>query len=272
MPAQRAIERRRRISPTAEATIPLKDDGLYRGDGAFEVIRLYGGRPFALGDTSTGSSARRRRSELALTAPPWSARSRRCWPSTARTRRTSPDRHPRRPPDRARRAASRHADRRSRRGHVPAATVPERPEVALLRGQHAGHAVAKRGAPTRRCWSRPDGAVLEAPTSTHLLGLGRGRTLRTTELGGGILDSITRERRSWRCRSRRVRLRARRPARPPRGLSGLVAARGPAGVLARRAPYTAVPGPRTEEATPPSAGAERQLGTWTRPVLRRPRR
>jgi branched-chain amino acid aminotransferase len=39
-----------RISPTAEATVPLKDDGLYRGDGVFEVIRLYGGRPFALGD------------------------------------------------------------------------------------------------------------------------------------------------------------------------------------------------------------------------------
>jgi branched-chain amino acid aminotransferase len=39
-----------RISPTAEATVPLKDDGLYRGDGAFEVIRLYAGKPFALGD------------------------------------------------------------------------------------------------------------------------------------------------------------------------------------------------------------------------------
>ena len=30
--------------------IGLKDDGLYRGDGAFEVIRLYDGRPFALDD------------------------------------------------------------------------------------------------------------------------------------------------------------------------------------------------------------------------------
>jgi branched-chain amino acid aminotransferase len=39
-----------RIGPTAEATVPLRDDGLYRGDGAFEVIRLYEGRPFALGD------------------------------------------------------------------------------------------------------------------------------------------------------------------------------------------------------------------------------
>jgi len=38
------------IGPTAEATLPMKDDGLYRGDGAFEVIRLYDGRPFALAD------------------------------------------------------------------------------------------------------------------------------------------------------------------------------------------------------------------------------
>jgi branched-chain amino acid aminotransferase len=36
------------ISPTTEATIALPDDGLYRGDGVFEVIRLYSGRPFAL--------------------------------------------------------------------------------------------------------------------------------------------------------------------------------------------------------------------------------
>jgi branched-chain amino acid aminotransferase len=38
------------VTPTAAATIPLRDDGLYRGDGAFEVIRVYAGRPFALGD------------------------------------------------------------------------------------------------------------------------------------------------------------------------------------------------------------------------------
>jgi branched-chain amino acid aminotransferase len=38
------------IRPTAESSIPLPDDGLYRGDGAFEVIRLYRGRPFALGE------------------------------------------------------------------------------------------------------------------------------------------------------------------------------------------------------------------------------
>ncbi len=34
--------------PAAQATIPATDEGLLRGDGIFEVIRLYGGRPFAL--------------------------------------------------------------------------------------------------------------------------------------------------------------------------------------------------------------------------------
>jgi branched-chain amino acid aminotransferase len=38
------------VTPTGEAMVPMKDDGLYRGDGAFEVIRLYEGRPFALAD------------------------------------------------------------------------------------------------------------------------------------------------------------------------------------------------------------------------------
>jgi branched-chain amino acid aminotransferase len=36
------------IGPAEEARIPVTDEGLTRGDGAFEVMRLYGGRPFAL--------------------------------------------------------------------------------------------------------------------------------------------------------------------------------------------------------------------------------
>src|ERR671918_2850965 len=39
-----------RIAETPEARIQAADDGLLRGDGVFEVIRLYGGRPFALGE------------------------------------------------------------------------------------------------------------------------------------------------------------------------------------------------------------------------------
>jgi branched-chain amino acid aminotransferase len=39
-----------RVMPSAEATIPATDEGLLRGDGVFEVIRVYDGRPFALRD------------------------------------------------------------------------------------------------------------------------------------------------------------------------------------------------------------------------------
>jgi branched-chain amino acid aminotransferase len=38
------------VMPAHEATIPATDEGLLRGDGAFEVIRVYDGRPFAVPD------------------------------------------------------------------------------------------------------------------------------------------------------------------------------------------------------------------------------
>jgi branched-chain amino acid aminotransferase len=38
------------ITPVGEALIPVSDEGLLRGDGGFEVLRVYGGRPFALDD------------------------------------------------------------------------------------------------------------------------------------------------------------------------------------------------------------------------------
>jgi branched-chain amino acid aminotransferase len=38
------------IAPVEEAVVPVSDDGLLRGDGGFEVLRVYGGRPFALDD------------------------------------------------------------------------------------------------------------------------------------------------------------------------------------------------------------------------------
>jgi branched-chain amino acid aminotransferase len=37
-----------RVLPAAQATIPVTDEGLLRGDGVFEVIRLYRGVPYAL--------------------------------------------------------------------------------------------------------------------------------------------------------------------------------------------------------------------------------
>lgn len=41
------------IMLAAEATIPATDEGLLRGDGVFEVIRVYDGRPFAIEDHLT---------------------------------------------------------------------------------------------------------------------------------------------------------------------------------------------------------------------------
>jgi branched-chain amino acid aminotransferase len=38
------------IGPAAEARIPATDEGLTRGDGGFEVVRLYDGRPFAMAE------------------------------------------------------------------------------------------------------------------------------------------------------------------------------------------------------------------------------
>jgi branched-chain amino acid aminotransferase len=38
------------ISSVDEAVVPVADDGLLRGDGGFEVLRVYGGRPYAVDD------------------------------------------------------------------------------------------------------------------------------------------------------------------------------------------------------------------------------
>ena len=46
------------IMPLAEATISIADEGLIRGDGAFEVMRVYEGRPFECRSTWRGWIAR----------------------------------------------------------------------------------------------------------------------------------------------------------------------------------------------------------------------
>ena len=35
-------------APAVKTTIPVTDEGFLRGDGAFEVVRVYDGQPFAL--------------------------------------------------------------------------------------------------------------------------------------------------------------------------------------------------------------------------------
>jgi branched-chain amino acid aminotransferase len=49
-----------RVGDSADTLIPVTDEGLLRGDGVFEVVRLYGGTPFALDehlDRMAGSAA-----------------------------------------------------------------------------------------------------------------------------------------------------------------------------------------------------------------------
>jgi branched-chain amino acid aminotransferase len=62
-----------RITPTAEATIGLKDDGLYRGDGVFEVVRVYAGRPFAMPDHYERMARSAAAIELPFDRPPLEA-------------------------------------------------------------------------------------------------------------------------------------------------------------------------------------------------------
>jgi branched-subunit amino acid aminotransferase/4-amino-4-deoxychorismate lyase len=38
------------IAPAEETVVPATDEGLLRGDGVFEVVRVYDGRPFALAE------------------------------------------------------------------------------------------------------------------------------------------------------------------------------------------------------------------------------
>jgi len=39
-----------RLCTVGEATVPASDEGLLRGDGAFELVRVYAGRPFTLAE------------------------------------------------------------------------------------------------------------------------------------------------------------------------------------------------------------------------------
>ncbi len=38
------------IAPAQQTCVPVTDEGFIRGDGVFEVVRVYSGKPFALGD------------------------------------------------------------------------------------------------------------------------------------------------------------------------------------------------------------------------------
>jgi branched-chain amino acid aminotransferase len=184
-----------RVTPTAEATIGLKDDGLYRGDGAFEVIRLYGGKPFALVDHLDRLERSAAAIELsfdraalegeigALLADAGPVEGQLRLIVTRGGRRiaaTEPI-----PP---------HGDT------VSLATVTYNPSVILNGVKSLSYAanmqatrIAKGKGADEAVLVRPDGTVLEPPTSSVFWVSAEGE-LRTPALSDGVLESITRGR------------------------------------------------------------------------------
>jgi branched-chain amino acid aminotransferase len=184
-----------RISSTAEATVPMKDDGLYRGDGAFEVIRIYEGKPFALGDhldrLERSSAAIRLEFDRAALELEIDA---------LLTEAGGPD-------GQLRLIVTRGARRIAAIEPIPAhaetlalATVTYSPTVILNGVKSLSYAanmqatrLAKEQGADEAVLVLPDGTVLEPPTSAIFWVSPQGG-LRTPALDVGVLESITRDR------------------------------------------------------------------------------
>jgi branched-chain amino acid aminotransferase len=184
-----------RISPVAEATVPLQDDGLYRGDGVFEVIRLYGGRPFALEDHLD----RLERSAAAIELPV----DRRALEAEIDSLLAEFGRDDGQLRILITRGGRRIAITEPLPEHaekVRLATVTYLPSVILTGVKSLSYAanmqatrIAQAQGAEEAVLVTPDGTVLEAPTSTIFWVSPQGR-LRTPSLESGVLQSITRAR------------------------------------------------------------------------------
>lgn len=184
-----------KITPTQEAVLPLPDDGLYRGDGVFEVIRLYAGRPFALAEHLD----RLERSAAAIAL---------AFDRDAIQHELAPLLEAHGDGDAQLRVLATRGGRRillieplaPRAESVSVATVTYSPTVILNRvkslsyaaNMHATRLAKERGA-DEAVFVTPEGIVLEPPTSTIFWARPEG-PLRTPSLENPILDSITRDR------------------------------------------------------------------------------
>jgi branched-chain amino acid aminotransferase len=182
------------IVPTIEARIPASDDGLLRGDGVFEVIRLYGGRPFALAEHLD----RLERSAAALELPV----ERDALEEEIAALLAEFGEHD----AQLRLVVTRGGRRLALTEPLPPlgdtvslASVTYSPTVILTGVKSLSYAanmqatrLAKAKGAEEAVLVRPDGIVLEPPTST-VFWVSDG-TLRTPSLDAGILASITRSR------------------------------------------------------------------------------
>jgi len=173
----------------------MKDDGLYRGDGAFEVIRLYRGRPFALGDHLD----RLQRSSAAIELE---------FDRVALEREIEALLDTAGGPDGQLRLIVTRGGRRiaavepipDHAETLAVATVTYSPSVILNGVKSLSYAanmeatrLAKAQGAGEAVLVQPDGTVLEPPTSAIFWVSPQG-TLRTPALDVGVLESITRDR------------------------------------------------------------------------------
>jgi branched-chain amino acid aminotransferase len=184
-----------KITPTPEAVVPAADDGLLRGDGVFEVIRLYAGAPFALAEhldrlerSASSIELPVERGAIEAEVEPLLAE----FGANEGQLRIVVTRGGRRllftenlPP---------HGET------VALATVAYSPSIILTGVKSLSYAanmqatrLAKARGADEAVLLRPDGVVLEAPTSTLVWAEPNG-VLRTPSIETGILESITRAR------------------------------------------------------------------------------
>jgi branched-chain amino acid aminotransferase len=182
-----------RISTTTEATIPLPDDGLYRGDGVFEVVRLYRGRPFALREHLD----RLERSAAAIELPLERSLIEREL-ETLLAEFGADDGQLRIVLTRSGRRILLTEKLPERGASVRLATVTYSPSVILTGVKSTSYAanmeatrIAEARGADEAVLVRPDGIVLEAPTSA-IFWVSPEAGLRTPSIAAGILDSITR--------------------------------------------------------------------------------
>ena len=141
------------VMPAAEATVPVTDEGLLRGDGVFEVVRALRRRPFALDEhldadgALGGEPAPAVRPRRSARGGRWrcswrpSRATRRCCACSARAAAAGSSLVEPLPAVRR--------DARARHDHLLADARPGRHQVALLRREHARHA-PREGAGRRR--------------------------------------------------------------------------------------------------------------------------
>jgi branched-chain amino acid aminotransferase len=183
------------ITPTTEAVVPLPDDGVYRGDGAFEVLRLYSGRPFARGEHLDRLERSTAAIEMSFDRPALEAEI-----DALLAKFGDGDGLLRLVVTRGGRRIAVTEPLPAHEEALALAAVTCSPTVVLNGVKSLSYAanmqatrLARSQGAAEAILVTPDGTVLEAPTST-LFWVSPQGSLRTTALDAGVLDSITRKR------------------------------------------------------------------------------